>query len=92
MSKKLPPGHPQARPKRKRPRTRSGAVPFERVFNGTAGTVLQGFRPDPCPDLPPDTTAYPWPLKAAWWLDGLPGRCRGWLARQLSALAQWVAP
>jgi len=42
--------------------------------------------------LPPDTSAYPWGLKAARWLDGVPTRVRRWLAARLRWLAGKVMP
>lgn len=42
--------------------------------------------------LPPDTSAYPWGLKFAWWLDGVPTRVRRWLAVRLRWLAGKVEP
>lgn len=42
--------------------------------------------------LPPDTSAYPWGLRFAWWLDGVPTRVRRWLAKRLTRLAEWVTP
>lgn len=42
--------------------------------------------------MPPDTSAYPWGLKFAWWLDGVPTRVRRRLAARLRALAGKVAP
>lgn len=59
-------------------------------YNPWEGTDAPTWVHAPFP--PPDTSAYPWPLKALWRVDGWIVRVRVWLAERLLAASVWVTP
>ena len=104
MTDTLPEDHPQKRPRRVRclvckqlaDRTQAHTCSTRSIPCGDDAILTGGSFPfvamDWAASAAPDTSAYPWPLKLANWLDDAPTKLRLWLALRLSRLAGWVAP